>query len=145
MEDGTKLRGRVIVGADGGRSRVAADLGLAQPGYAGYSAYRYDAAAAFQRSIAHVAVCLPLFQRQVTTVLACKNCVGGHPWAVGTRMALQKQKSRQLLLWSHQTEATTLFVQPAALHLRLRCLEVPRVRVAEMPAAGQWQWRSLDP
>ena len=70
MEDGTKLRGRVIVGADGGRSIVAADLGLAQPGYAGYSAYRYSAAAAFQERTAYVAVCCPCRQMQCTTVSA---------------------------------------------------------------------------
>ena len=70
MEDGTKLRGRVIVGADGGRSIVAADLGLAQPGYAGYSAYRYGAAAAFHLRTAHFAACCPSCQMQYTTVSA---------------------------------------------------------------------------
>ena len=40
LESGELLRGPVLVGADGVRSRVAAALGLREPNYAGYIAYR---------------------------------------------------------------------------------------------------------
>ena len=40
LESGELLRSPVLVGADGVRSRVAAALGLREPNYAGYIAYR---------------------------------------------------------------------------------------------------------
>ena len=43
LENGEQLRAPILVGADGVRSRVAAHLGLKQPNYSGYIAYRSDA------------------------------------------------------------------------------------------------------
>ncbi|CAL5223561.1 g6095 [Coccomyxa viridis] len=40
LENGEQLRAPILVGADGVRSRVAAHLGLKQPNYSGYIAYR---------------------------------------------------------------------------------------------------------
>ena len=40
LESGELLRGPVLIGADGVRSRVAAALGLREPNYADYIAYR---------------------------------------------------------------------------------------------------------
>lgn len=40
LESGEQLRAPILVGADGVRSRVAANLGLKEPNYAGYIAYR---------------------------------------------------------------------------------------------------------
>lgn len=40
LRSGETVRGRIIVGADGARSAVAAALNMAVPSYAGYSAYR---------------------------------------------------------------------------------------------------------
>jgi 2-polyprenyl-6-methoxyphenol hydroxylase-like FAD-dependent oxidoreductase len=40
LHNGETVRGKVLVGADGTRSKVAAALNLAPPSYAGYSAYR---------------------------------------------------------------------------------------------------------
>ena len=42
LENGEQLRAPILVGADGVRSRVAAHLGLKQPNYSGYIAYRWD-------------------------------------------------------------------------------------------------------
>jgi len=47
LDSGETLRGALVVGADGARSRVAAQLGVRPPNYAGYSAYR--GVATFQR------------------------------------------------------------------------------------------------
>ena len=41
LENGEQLRAPILVGADGVRSRVAAHLGLKDPNYAGYIAYRW--------------------------------------------------------------------------------------------------------
>lgn len=40
LADGSSLRCRVLVGADGANSQIARQLGLQQPNYAGYVAYR---------------------------------------------------------------------------------------------------------
>ena len=40
LEDGGKLRAKLVIGADGTRSCVASALGLSTPNYSGYSAYR---------------------------------------------------------------------------------------------------------
>ena len=40
LEDGHEVRAPLVIGADGVRSRVAAQLGLPRAKYAGYIAYR---------------------------------------------------------------------------------------------------------
>ena len=40
LEGGEELRARIVVGADGVRSRIARQLGLPDAKYAGYIAYR---------------------------------------------------------------------------------------------------------
>ncbi len=42
LESGEQVRAPILVGADGVRSRVAAHLGLKEPNYSGYIAYRWD-------------------------------------------------------------------------------------------------------
>jgi hypothetical protein len=42
LADGSSLRCDVVVGADGANSMVAQHLGLQQPNYAGYVAYRCE-------------------------------------------------------------------------------------------------------
>lgn len=41
LEDGRSLKARVVLGADGARSKVAPVMQLPTPNYAGYSAYRF--------------------------------------------------------------------------------------------------------
>ena len=54
LKSGETKRCRVLVGADGARSAVAAALQLGVPSYAGYSAYRSPST----KSIAQIPACL---------------------------------------------------------------------------------------
>ncbi len=69
LESGEQLRAPILVGADGVRSRVAANLGLKEPNYAGYIAYR----CACQFLHMHMQIC----------------------WVAGLPSYLDKQKSCQ--------------------------------------------------
>ena len=40
LDDGSKVRARCVIGADGANSRTARALKVPQPNYAGYTAYR---------------------------------------------------------------------------------------------------------